>query len=129
MDNIALEASENSPKVIMNSDKAFIEFEGKSYPENTFAFYRPITEWLKFFFKIYNKDNKDNEVLNINFKFSYFNSATTQIIFEILDIIEVSEIKNIKISWFYDKENQNGYEDYEDYSEEFPALDINAVAY
>jgi hypothetical protein len=126
MNNIALEASKNSPKVIMNSEEAFIEFEGKSYPENTFAFYRPITEWLKTFFNTYSDESK---ILNINFKFSYFNSATTQIIFEILDIVEVSESKNIKIYWFYDKENKNAYEDYEDYSEEFPLLNIKAVAY
>jgi hypothetical protein len=124
MDNIFLEQSENSPKVILNKDKALIEFEGKSYPENTFSFYRPITEWLKHYFN----NNKD-EPITINFKFSYFNSATTQIIFEILDIVENAKVKEIKIFWFYDEENDNSYEDYEDYSEEFPELNIQAVVY
>ena len=64
--------------------------------------------------------------MTINFKFTYFNSATTQIIFEILDIISEAKPKNINISWFYDAENQNGLEDYEDYSEEFPQLNIQA---
>ena len=126
MNNILLEESENSPKVIMDRERAFIEFEGKSYPENTFAFYRPITEWLKEYFKHYASTDQE---ISINFKFLYFNSATTQIIFEILDIIEESTLKNIKIYWFYDKENRNGFEDYEDYSEEFPLLNIEAVTY
>ena len=126
MDNILLEESENSPQVTMDKEKAFIEFEGKSYPENTFAFYRPITEWLKRYFKYYADENK---ATIINFKFLYFNSATTQIIFEILDIVEASGIKNMKIYWFYNKENKNGLEDYEDYSEEFPMLNIEAVVY
>ena len=126
MDNILLEQSDNSPKVIMDSDRAFIEFEGKSYPENTFAFYRPITEWLKYYFKYYNEQNK---TITMNFKLTYFNSATTQIIFEILDIIEDAEVKNMQIYWFYDKENNNAFEDYEDYSEEFPQLNIKAVVY
>ena len=126
MDNIFLEQSENSPKVTLDKDKAFIEFEGKSYPENTFSFYRPITEWLKNYFS--NKHEK-NKPITINFKFSYFNSATTQIIFEILDIIEHSKVKEIEIYWFYDKENDNAYEDYEDYSEEFPDLNIQAMVY
>jgi hypothetical protein len=126
MNDILLEKSQNSPKVIMNKSKGLIELEGKSYPENTFAFYRPITEWLKQYFKDYIDENK---ITIINFKFLYFNSATTQIIFEILDIIEESKVKNIKIYWFYDKENKNGLEDYEDYSEEFPMLNIKAVVY
>jgi len=126
MDNLLLEQSDNSPKVIMDRDRAFIEFEGKSYPENTFAFYRPITEWLKRYFKHGNDENKS---ITMNFKLTYFNSATTQIIFEILDIIEDSEVKNIEIYWFYDEENSNAFEDYEDYSEEFPELNIKAVVY
>ena len=126
MNSILLEHSENSPRVTMNLDEAFIEFEGKSYPENTFAFYRPITEWLKRYFQIYSKSKK---CTTINFKFTYFNSATTQIIFEILDIIEEAEVKNIEIYWFYDNESKNGFEDYEDYSEEFPKLNIKAVVY
>jgi len=126
MNNILLDSNDNSPKVIMDKDKNLIEFEGKSYPENTFAFYRPLTEWLKRYFKYYANENKTT---TINFKFLYFNSATTQIIFEILDIVEESKIKNIKVFWFYEQENKNGLEDYEDYSEEFPSLNIQAVAY
>jgi len=126
MEIILLEETDNSPKVIMDYTKRFIEFQGKSYPENTFAFYRPLTEWLKHYFKFY---ADENETTIINFKFLYFNSATTQIIFEILDIIEASDIKNIQINWFYDSESQNGYEDYEDYSDEFPKLNIQAKTY
>ena len=126
MNDILLKQSENTPKVIMNQTKGLIEFEGKSYPENTFAFYRPLTEWLKYYFKNYSDENKETTV---NFKFSYFNSATTQIIFEILDIFQEAKVKNIKIYWFYDKNNKNGLEDYEDYSEEFPMLNIKAKVY
>ena len=126
MNNIIIKESENSPKVLMDIEKALIEFKGKSYPENTFAFYRPITEWLKKYFKFYIDSRKTT---TINFKLSYFNSATTQIIFEILDIVEESKINNINIYWFYEKDSQNGFEDYEDYSEEFPQLKIEAVTY
>ena len=126
MNDILLEQSENTPKVIMNQAKGLIEFEGKSYPENTFSFYRPITEWLKYYF---NNNINENKLTTVNFKFSYFNSATTQIIFEILDIFQDSNLRKIKIYWFYDKENKNGLEDYEDYSEEFPTLNIEAKAY
>lgn len=126
MNNIYLEETDNSPKVIMDKDKAYIEFDGRSFPENTFAFYRPITEWLKQYFKLYVDDEKTTI---IKFKFLYFNSATTQIIFEILDIVQDAGKKNLDISWYYEKESELGYEDYEDYSEEFPELHIKSVEY
>ena len=109
----------------MDKDKSFIEFKGRSYPENTFAFYRPITEWLKWYFNVHQQPIETTTI--INFKLLYFNSAPTQIIFEILDIVAEAPNKNIKIHWFYHKDNQNAYEDYEDYSEEFPQLNIEAI--
>lgn len=123
LENMILEESENSPKVILDQERGLIEFEGRSYPENTFAFYRPITEWLKKYFE----HCYTGQALTVNFKFLYFNSATTQIIFEILDIVKEGALENIEVNWFYNAENNNGWEDYEDYSEEFPELNINAV--
>lgn len=122
MENINIEKSDNSPKVIMDAQKGFIEFDGKSYPENTFEFYEPILEWLKEYFT-----NKKETIVNI--KLTYFNSATTQILFDILDVIQDSQHKSVNINWYYDSEDEHGMEDFEDYSDEFPDLNINAIAF
>jgi len=124
MGNLKLELTDNSPKVILDSDKGLIEFEGNSYPENTFEFYEPIDKWLKNYF-----DGNTADKTIVNFKLTYFNSSTTQIIFDIFDIICEGDYKELEVNWFYDSKNKNGYEDYEDYSDEFPDLNIKAVAY
>jgi len=120
-DKLMIEATDNSPKVILDAVEGLIEFEGKSYPENTFAFYKPILEWLEDYFEIQNSET------TINFKFTYFNSATTQVIFDILDIIQENHHDKITINWYYDEDNESSYEDYEDYSDEFPELNIKPI--
>ena len=124
MENIYIKKTSNSPEVILDYEKGVIEFDGKSYPENTFDFYKPIVEWIEEYFH-----NEHMISTTINIKLTYFNSVTTQILFDIFDTIEESENKKLVVYWYYDAENENGLEDYEDYASEFSNLDIQAVAY
>jgi hypothetical protein len=119
-----LKATDNAPEVILSYSDGLIELEGRSYPENTFEFYEPILEWIRTYFDGYAKDPT-----TINIKLTYFNSATTQVLFDMLDIINDGTRDGIIFSWYYDSENENGLEDYEDFSEEFESLGIQAVAY
>ncbi len=116
-----IEQTDNSPKVILDFDNGFIEFEGRSYPENTFEFYQPILEWLEDYFL------GNLQETTMNFKLTYFNSATTQIIYDILDIVQDNRHASIQINWYYHEDNENAIADYEDYSDEFPDLTIKAV--
>ena len=123
MQSLDIKQTDNSPYVHLNSEEGRLLFEGKSYPENTFDFYVPILVWLKEYFT---SSYKANTVVDI--KLSYFNSATTQTLFDILDIIEAAEKSDMIVNWHYDANNENGKEDYEDFSEEFPDMNIRAVA-
>ena len=124
MKDIYLQATDNAPKVILSYTDGLIELEGRSYPENTFEFYEPILEWFREYFDGYAK----NPTI-INMKLTYFNSATTQILFDILDIVDNGTRDGLAFNWYYDSENENGLEDYEDFSEEFESLGIQAIAY
>ena len=122
MENIFITKVEDAPKVIMDFENGLIEFEGECYPENAFEFFEPILEWLNEYFKDIQKETI------INFKLSYFNSATTQVLFDIFDILDESGHKALKINWYYDKNNKGTLKDYEEFSEEFDSLDIQAIA-
>ena len=124
MKSINIAKTDNSPSIIFDYESGFIEFEGKSYPENTFDFYEPLLEWLREYFT-----NIAQDKTTVNLKLTYFNSATTQILFDILDIINDGNKKELVINWYYDGENDNGLEDYEDFSDEFEELDIKAITY
>jgi hypothetical protein len=124
MDRVVIEGTDQSPKVELSEGEILIE--GKCYPENTFEFFEPIISWLEEYF---GQDSID--ATTFSFKLKYFNSATTQVIFDILDIIEENDQtkESVQIKWFYEEENGGSYEDYEDYADEFPDLNIEAVSY
>jgi len=124
MKNINIIKTDNTPNIIFDYESGFIEFDGKSYPENTFDFYNPLLEWLKEYFT-----DKAQDKTTVSFKLTYFNSATTQILFDILDIINDGDKKELVVNWYYDGDNDNGLEDYEDISDEFEELDIKAITY
>lgn len=120
MKDIYLVATNDSPKVIMDYEKGFIEFEGECYPENTFEFFEPILECLKKFLLA-----SKEKAIEINFKLTYFNSATTQILFDIFDELEENNNQLLSINWFYN--DKSTLRDYEEFHDEFASLNINAI--
>ncbi|WP_455756965.1 DUF1987 domain-containing protein [Sulfurimonas sp.] len=124
MNSLNIEPTVNSPKVTLDFDNGLIELEGKSYPENTFDFYEPITDWLSSYFK-----GNAKEQTTINIKLSYFNSATSQVLFDLFDIVEDGEFENLNVNWYYDSDKKSSLKDYEDYADEFEDLNIQAVAF
>ena len=122
MEDINIAGTDDSPKVTLDYGKGIIEFEGECYPENTFEFFEPILEWIKTYF-----DGNMQDVTTVNFKLTYFNSATTQALFDIFDELDVAECENLNVNWFYDENNKNTFEDYEEFSQEFESLNIQAI--
>ena len=47
MEVINIEATDETPKVILDADQGIFEFSGKSLPEDVTVFYDPIIEWLE----------------------------------------------------------------------------------
>ncbi|EJF07654.1 protein of unknown function (DUF1987) [Thiovulum sp. ES] len=124
MEGFFVDKSENSPRILLDWEQGLIEFDGKSYPENTFEFYEPVIEWLEIYFS-----GKAKNKTVVNIKLIYFNSATTQVLFDIFDLIQDGEKNELEINWFYDGSDEFGTEDYEDYVDEFPDLHIKAVPF
>jgi hypothetical protein len=121
--SLNIEQSDNAPKVVLDFDNGLIEFAGSSFLENTFEFYEPIIEWLSSYF-----GGNAQDKTSVNFDLKYYNSATTQVLFDIFDLIQDGEYKELEINWYYDGDDEHGMEGYEDYADEFPELNIKAVA-
>ena len=58
MKNIHIEATKYTPEILLDPENCVIEIRGKSYPENTFEFYKPVIEWLEEFFENLDKVQK-----------------------------------------------------------------------
>jgi hypothetical protein len=118
MDVIKLEATEKTPKVIIDKENNSFEIVGNSRPENVRAFYSPLVDELEKIFE----SNPDN--FTVNFKYGYFNSASAKFISDILLIIKDKSEKglNTSINWYYEAEDEDMKEAGEDFCD---MLDIN----
>ena len=118
-----MEATKYTPEISLDS-KGIISLVGKSYPENTFEFYAPMMEWVEMYF---DGNSADETVVNI--EIIYFNSSSSKLFFDLLDLLEDNnkDNNNIKVNWIYDKENESAQEAGEDFIEDFDTLNINLV--
>jgi len=123
MQNLQIEMTKYTPEINLDASSGVIQMQGKSYPENTFDFYKPVMEWMEQYF-----NGNAQEKTTINMEIVYFNSSSSKLFFDFFDLIEeVNESHKIEINWIYDKENESALEAGEDFKEDFEGLNFNLV--
>jgi len=123
MQNLIINATKYTPEIFLNAENGIISMSGKSYPENTFDFYKPVMEWVENYFEI---NAKEKSIINM--EIIYFNSSSSKLFFDFFDLIEeVSEEHIVEINWIYDEENESALEAGEDFKEDFVGLTFNLV--
>ena len=113
MDALIIEATDETPKVVLDKGANEFMFAGKSLPEDVSSFYEPILNWLDAYAEAANDSTK------FIFDFVYFNTASSKIILDILfKLEELRESGNdTTIVWKYKEEDEDMEEAGEEYSE------------
>jgi len=125
MENLIISKTNYTPDINFDTDTGILNISGKSYPENTFEFYTPVTSWIAEYVK-----STNNEKLIFNFELTYLNSSSLKSYFDILDILEEShnEGSSIEINWIYESDDDIIEETGEDFKEDFESLEFNLIA-
>jgi len=113
METLRIEATEDSPQVLLDQEDKQFEISGKSLPEDVVDFYQPVMDWLKEYRK------KPNARTEFNLKMIYFNTASSKLIMDILMIFEelVEEGHEVVIRWHSmqsDEDMQEAGKEYEE---------------
>lgn len=123
MENLFIEKTKYTPMISFDIKTGIVEIEGKSYPENSFEFYKPLIESIELFFK-----DTENKEFILNMNVLYFNSSTSKVFFDLFDFLDENTSKNnIKVNWYYDEKNDSMAEVGEDYKEDFENLEFNLL--
>jgi len=123
MENLVFEETKYTPSIKLDAENGLIELKGKSYPENTFEFYKPVLNWVEEYF-----ETSAKELTTVNMEIIYFNSSSSKLFFDFFDILdEAKDEHNIVVNWIYDEENESAEEAGEDFIEDFEDLKINLV--
>jgi hypothetical protein len=110
MEILNLEGTEDTPKIILDKKNGIFEISGRSLPEDSAEFYRPVLEWISTYAK------EPNGSTEFAFKLEYFNTASSKLILDVLSALE--DIQNMKILWYYHEDD----EDMEEAGQEFSEL-------
>ncbi len=99
LEKLELKATRETSGVFLDAETGAFTIEGRSLPENAFAFYTPVIDWLSEYIK--NPNNGTHLLLSIE----YLNSGSLKQIFRIIYIMEdLMEISHEpKITWRYKK--------------------------
>jgi hypothetical protein len=97
MTELNIEATSATPQISLNKQLGKFLLKGKSFPEESRSFYAPLFTWLEEYAKT------PNEETLFEFKMEYFNSSSSLIILEILNLLDSIHKtgKKVTISWGY----------------------------
>jgi len=113
METLRIEPTDDCPLVILDQEHQEFRIEGKSLPEDVLDFYQPVLNWLA----AYQEKPLSRTVFNL--KLSYFNTASSKLLMDILLIFEemVEEGHEVLIRWHSlrsDEDMQEAGKEYEE---------------
>lgn len=110
MEILKLEGTADTPTIILDKANGIFEISGRSLPEDSVEFYKPVLEWIA------NYAKAPNDCTFFSFKLEYFNTSSSKLILDVLSALE--GIEGIRIDWCYQEED----EDMEEAGKEFSEL-------
>ncbi len=116
MENILIEGTVRTPTVKFDFNAGELEVSGRSIPENSITFYKPLFDWLD----AYTESPKETTTMVFNLE--YFNTSSSKCILDLLrkleTLKEAAPSTKVIVRWFYDE----GDEDMEESGGDFKSL-------
>ncbi len=111
MENLNLEGTAKTPTVKFDAENGVLELKGRSIPENSIEFYKPLNEWIE----NYGENPKANTIVDI--KLEYFNTSSSKCILDLFKQLERLNNKDtdVKINWYFEEDDEDMEEAGEDY--------------
>lgn len=113
MEPLIINKTDDTPAITLDKAAGKFEFSGKSLPEDVTTFYAPVFAWIAAYGEDANPSSK------FVFKMTYFNTASSKIILDILMRLEELHEggNNIEVEWHYEEDDEDMQEAGEEYSE------------
>jgi len=111
MESLIIDGTTKTPDVNFNAEKGILEVKGRSIPENSIEFYKPLVDWLE----EYAQNPLSKTQVNVHLE--YFNTSSSKCILDVFKKLETIH-KNkydVQINWYYEEDDEDMLEAGEDY--------------
>ena len=111
MEAITFEGTAKTPTVKFDAANGVFEIKGRSIPENSIEFYKPLVDWLD----EYAKGPRD--LTQVNVQLEYFNTSSSKCILDVFKKLETIHKgqHEVIINWYYEEDDEDMLEAGEDY--------------
>ncbi len=107
MENLTIEGTPKTPTIKFNPEEGKLLIQGRSIPENSIEFYKPLVDALDGY----------TGVANVDIVLEYFNTSSSKCILDVFKKLEKikSDGNDVEIRWHYEEDDEDMLEAGEDY--------------
>lgn len=115
MEKWTIDATDRSPKVVLDRQESLLLIEGRSYPEEGMDFFDPIIMRFR------SLEDSDNPIRTVHIRLEYYNSATTKALADLFTALEhsVKRGNEAKVIWEFEEDDDGIQEDIDMFMETY----------
>jgi hypothetical protein len=112
MNAMQLEGTSKTPQVNFDPETGLLELKGRSIPENSIDFYKPLIDWVD----QYGRSPQAKTALHVQLE--YFNTSSSKCILDLFKKLEAirSGGGDVSVLWHYEMDDEDMLEAGEDYA-------------
>jgi len=108
MTDLSLSGTSKTPSVQFEKGKGKLELKGRSIPENSLDFYKPLIEWVGQYVK------SPAAVTEFHIQLEYFNTSSSKCLLDLFKKLENIQ-SSVAVHWYYEQDDEDMLEAGEDY--------------
>lgn len=110
-DTFKIDGTPKTPEVVLDPTAGKLLLKGRSIPENSIEFYKPIIDWID----QYKESCLDHTEIFVQLE--YFNTSSSKCILDVFKKLETIQAmdKKVVVKWFYETDDEDMLEAGEDY--------------
>lgn len=108
---ILQEGTPKTPTISFDDSSGLLELKGRSIPENSIEFYKPLIDWIDH----YARDPRPKTTLHVQLE--YFNTSSSKCILDLFKKLELVRTtgNEVTVLWHYEQDDEDMLEAGEDY--------------
>ena len=105
MDSVTIQATPKTPSIDFNPDKGMLEIKGRSTPEDSRVFYKPLIAWCE----EYAKYPARRTVVEVSLE--YFDTSSSKGLLDLIKRLKCiqEKQKEVEVVWHYESNDPHDY--------------------
>lgn len=103
MESVSLQATAKTPSIDFNPDQGMLEIRGRSNPEDSRVFYKPLIAWCE----EYAHNPREKTVVDVQLE--YFDTSSSKGLLDLIKRLKtIKELhKDVEVIWHYDSDDED----------------------